>query len=230
MPGTTAPRALVVDDAPENRMLVSALLLQQGFDVAQAEDGEAAVKAASLNPLDLIVLDLGLPDLDGIKVISELRHWSEVPVIVLSARSDGAEKIAALDLGADDHVTKPFIMGELLARMRAIVRRSDSDSGLNANPIVETEDFRIDLGARKVISAGGEEVHLTPTEWGILEILVRDRGILVSQRRLLTEVWGPAYRTETLVLPHRRLPEDRRGTCTTPPACHERKIIRRVAR
>jgi two-component system, OmpR family, KDP operon response regulator KdpE len=223
-------RVLVVDDDIHILRAVRIHLTARGYVVLTAPTGRAALQATAEQHPDLIVLDLGLPDLDGIKVISELRHWSEVPVIVLSARSDGAEKIAALDLGADDHVTKPFIMGELLARMRAIVRRSDSDSGLNANPIVETEDFRIDLGARKVISAGGEEVHLTPTEWGILEILVRDRGILVSQRRLLTEVWGPAYRTETLVLPHRRLPEDRRGTCTTPPACHERKIIRRVAR
>jgi two-component system, OmpR family, KDP operon response regulator KdpE len=221
---------LVVDDDAHLLRTLRIHLTAHGYTVATADTGRDAIVTTAADHPDLIVLDLGLPDLDGIKVISELRHWSEVPVIVLSARSDGAEKIAALDLGADDYVTKPFIMGELLARMRAIVRRSDSDSGLNANPIVETEDFRIDLGARKVISAGGEEVHLTPTEWGILEILVRDRGILVSQRRLLTEVWGPAYRTETLVLPHRRLPEDRRGTCTTPPACHERKIIRRVAR
>jgi two-component system, OmpR family, KDP operon response regulator KdpE len=179
-------RVLVVDDDIHILRAVRIHLTARGYVVLTAPTGRAALQATAEQHPDLIVLDLGLPDLDGIKVISELRHWSEVPVIVLSARSDGAEKIAALDLGADDHVTKPFIMGELLARMRAIVRRSDSDSGLNANPIVETEDFRIDLGARKVISAGGEEVHLTPTEWGILEILVRDRGILVSQRRLLT--------------------------------------------
>jgi two-component system KDP operon response regulator KdpE len=190
-------RVLVVDDDIHILRAVRIHLTARGYVVLTAPTGRAALQATAEQHPDLIVLDLGLPDLDGIKVISELRHWSQVPVIVLSARSDGAEKIAALDLGADDYVTKPFNMGELLARMRAIVRRSDSDSGLNANPIVETEDFRIDLGARKVISAGGEELHLTPTEWGILEILVRDRGILVSQRRLLTEVWGPAYRTET---------------------------------
>jgi two-component system KDP operon response regulator KdpE len=190
-------RVLVVDDDIHILRAVRIHLTARGYVVLTAPTGRAALQATAEQHPDLIVLDLGLPDLDGIKVISELRHWSQVPVIVLSARSDGAEKIAALDLGADDYVTKPFNMGELLARMRAIVRRSASDSGLNANPVVETEDFRIDLAATKVISAGGGEVHLTPTEWGILEILVRDRGILVSQRRLLTEVWGPAYRTET---------------------------------
>jgi two-component system KDP operon response regulator KdpE len=187
-------RVLVVDDDPQILRAVRVHLTARGYTVITAATGHAALHAGTEQHPDLVVLDLGLPDLDGTAVIAELRRWSAVPIVVLSARTDGPDKINALDLGADDYVTKPFSMGELLARMRAVVRRSGDAGG---NPVVETADFRIDLAARTVTGADGEEVHLTPTEWGILGALVRNRGVLVSQGRLLAEVWGPAYRTET---------------------------------
>jgi DNA-binding response OmpR family regulator len=141
------------------------------------------------------VLDLGLPDMDGTEVLAGIRGWSTVPVIVLSARTDSADKVDALDAGADDYVTKPFGMDELLARLRAAVRRGAAATEEDL-PVVETASFTVDLAAKKVVR-GGAEVHLTPTEWGMLEVLVRHRGKLVGQKALLQEVWGPAYATET---------------------------------
>ena len=187
-------RVLVVDDDPHILRAIRIHLTARGYTVLTAPTARAALQAGAEHHPDLVLLDLGLPDLDGTAVIAKLRHWSTVPIIVLSARSDGTDKINALDLGADDYVTKPFSTGELLARMRAVVRRS-GESG--SDPIIETADFRIDLAARKVTGAGGAQVHLTPTEWGILGLSVRNRGVLVTQRRLLTEIWGPTYRTET---------------------------------
>jgi two-component system KDP operon response regulator KdpE len=145
---------------------------------------------------DVVVLDLGLPDLDGSAVIEGLRGWTAVPIIVLSARSDSADKVAALDAGADDYVTKPFGMDELLARLRAAVRRASTAVPGGEEAVVETDAFTVDLAAKKVLRDGAE-VHLTPTEWGVLELLVRNKGKLVGQKQLLQEVWGPAYASET---------------------------------
>ena len=140
------------------------------------------------------MLDLGLPDIDGVEVIEGLRGWSGAPIIVLSARSGEPDKVVALDAGADDYVTKPFGMDELLARLRAALRRTATTPEA---PVIETETFTIDLAAKEVSSAEGASIRLTPTEWHVLEVLARNRGKLVSQRQLLQEVWGPAYETET---------------------------------
>ena len=190
-------RVLVVDDDAHILRAISIHLTACGYAVRTAQTGRAALRAGAADHPDLVLLDLGLPDLDGTAVIAELRSWSTVPIIVLSARTDSTDKIDALDTGADDYLTKPFSMPELLARMRAAVRRSVTGSPTGEDTVVATQDFSIDLAAKKVISNTGAPVHLTPTEWAILELLVRDRGALVSQRRLLSEIWGPAYRTET---------------------------------
>ena len=186
-------RVLVIDD---ERSFVRALgisLKARGYDVDVAETGEAGLDAAARRHPDVVVLDLGLPGLDGIDVVRGLRAWSTVPVIVLSARHNEQAKVDALDAGADDYVTKPFNMNELLARLRAAVRRA---TPAPEEPVVETPDFVIDLAAKKA-SASGEEVHLTPTEWHVVEVLVKNAGKLVSQRQLLQEVWGPQYEKET---------------------------------
>jgi two-component system KDP operon response regulator KdpE len=153
------------------------------------------LRAAAERPPDVVVLDLGLPDMDGTEVLAGLRGWCTAPVIVLSARTDSADKVEALDAGADDYVTKPFGMDEFLARVRAAARRGTSAAD-TSEPSVETASFTVDLAA-KTVSRRGEQVHLTPTEWGMLEMLVRNRGKLVGQKELLREVWGPAYDTET---------------------------------
>lgn len=188
-------RVLVVDDEPQ---LVRALLINlraRNYRVDAAPDGSGALRVAASRHPDVILLDLGLPDMDGVDVIKGLRGWSRVPIIVLSARQTSDEKVEALDAGADDYVTKPFGMDELLARLRAAVRRAAPVSGGGA-ATVETAGFTVDLAAKKV-NRGGRDVRLTPTEWHVLEVLVRNSGRLVSQKQLLQEVWGPAYRTET---------------------------------
>ncbi|MBY8848912.1 winged helix-turn-helix domain-containing protein, partial [Saccharothrix sp. MB29] len=159
-----------------------------------AHDGTTALRAAAEGKPDVVVLDLGLPDVDGTEVIAGLRGWTTVPIIVLSARVDSTDKVEALDAGADDYVTKPFGMDELLARLRAAVRRGAVVEGEDA--VVETASFTVDLAAKKVLRDGAE-VHLTPTEWGLLEVLARHRGRLVAQKQLLQEVWGPQYAKET---------------------------------
>jgi two-component system KDP operon response regulator KdpE len=187
-------RVLIVDD---DKALVRALsinLRARGYDVDVALTGTAALERASSRVPDVVVLDLGLPDLDGIDVLHGLRGWTSVPVLVLSAREDQSDKVAALDAGADDYVTKPFGMDELLARLRAAVRRGAPATA--DVPVVVTDDFTVDLAARRV-RRGDDEVRLTPTEWHLLEALVRSPGRLVSQRQLLQDVWGPAYQTET---------------------------------
>jgi two-component system KDP operon response regulator KdpE len=154
---------------------------------------EALDRAAS-QPVDLVLLDLGLPDFDGLNVIHGLRGWSDVSIVVLSARDGQWDKVDALDAGADDYLTKPFGMDKLLARIRAALRRSPVPE---ATATIETRAFRLDLGAKKATGPEGTDVRLTPTEWHILEILVRNPGQLVTQRQLLAEVWGPAYQTES---------------------------------
>ncbi|AUG77262.1 DNA-binding response regulator [Kitasatospora sp. MMS16-BH015] len=188
-------RVLVVDDEPQ---IVRALVINlkaRKYEVDAAHDGASALELAAARHPDVVVLDLGLPDMDGVEVIRGLRGWTRVPIIVLSARHASDEKVEALDAGADDYVTKPFGMDELLARMRAAVRRAEPVAGEN-DSVVTTETFTVDLAAKKV-NREGADVRLTPTEWHLLEVLVRNAGRLVSQTQLLQEVWGPAYRTET---------------------------------
>jgi len=188
-------RVLVVDDEPQIVRALRINLAARGYDVVTAPDGREALRLAAQVRPDVVVLDLGLPDIDGATVIDGLRGWSSVPIIVLSARLDSGDKVAALDAGADDYVTKPFGMDELLARLRAAVRRA-SVPPADGDAVVETESFTVDLAAKKVLRDGAE-VHLTPTEWGVLELLVRNRGKLVAQKQLLQEVWGPTYASET---------------------------------
>jgi two-component system KDP operon response regulator KdpE len=190
-----AARILVVDDEPQIVRALGVNLKALGYRVDSAASGEDALRKAADHRPDLVILDLGLPGIDGIDVIRGLRGWTMVPIIVLSVRDSEQEKIAALDAGADDYVTKPFGMGELLARMRAALRR-ETDIGDDL-PIVTTEDFTVDLSAKRVARPGGEEVKLTPTEWGIVDMLVRHPGKLVTQAQLLKEVWGPDYGNET---------------------------------
>ncbi|CAM2782858.1 response regulator [Saccharomonospora xinjiangensis] len=188
-------RVLVVDDEPQLLRALRINLAARGYEVLTAVDGASALRAAVHGRPDVVVLDLGLPDMDGADVIAGLRGWTTVPIIVLSARTDSTDKVEALDVGADDYVTKPFGMDELLARLRAAVRRSMTTSP-DGQPLVETATFTVDMAAKKVLR-DGTEVHLTPTEWGVLEVLARHKGRLVSQRQLLHEVWGPRYATET---------------------------------
>ncbi|WP_427134385.1 response regulator [Pseudarthrobacter sp. S9] len=184
---------LVVDDDPYLLRALRITLQAHGYDVATAADGRSALLKASQGPPALVVLDLGLPDLDGTTVIRELRSWSRVPVLVLSARHGSEDKVQALDAGADDYITKPFGLDELLARLRALLRRS---IGPEQAPVITTDAFTVDLGKRRVLR-DGQDVRLTPTEWNMLEVLVRNPEKLITQQQLLSEVWGPAYAKET---------------------------------
>jgi two-component system KDP operon response regulator KdpE len=184
---------LVVDDEPQIVRALTINLRARGFEVRAAGTGGEALRLAAAHPPDVVLLDLGLPDLDGTEVIAGLRAWTTVPILVLSGRSDSVDKVDALDAGADDYVTKPFGMDELLARVRAAVRRAVPDQP--PAPVV-TDAFTVDLAATRVYR-DGEEVRLTPTEWRLLEALVTRPGRLVSQRQLLSEGWGPGYTVET---------------------------------
>ena len=186
-------RILVVDDEPEICRTLGINLRIRGYEVDLAGDGEAALDLAARHHPDAVVLDLGLPGIDGVDVIAGLRGWSRVPIVVLSARDREPDKVAALDAGADDYVTKPFGMDELLARLRAALRRA---TPAEEDAVIETPDFTIDLATKRV-TRGDEEVRLTPTEWNVVELLVRNPGKLVSYRQLLREVWGPGYEKET---------------------------------
>jgi two-component system KDP operon response regulator KdpE len=184
---------LVVDDDPQLVRALRITLTARGYTVATAANGAAALTAASRTPPELIILDLGLPDLDGVAVIEGLRGWCVAPIIVLSARHTEPAKVDALDAGADDYITKPFGMDELLARIRAALRRA---APTTASAVVVTDAFTVDLAAKRVTTPDGE-IRLTPTEWHLLEALVREPGKLITQRQLLQQVWGPAYETET---------------------------------
>jgi two-component system KDP operon response regulator KdpE len=184
---------LIVDDDPALVRALGINLRARGYQVHAAGTGAAALQLAASHPPDAVVLDLGLPDMDGSEVIAGLRGWTAVPIVVLSAREQSRQKVAALDAGADDYVVKPFGMDELLARLRAAIRRGRP---VPAEPIITTEDFTIDLSAGRV-TASGTDVKLTPTEWHLLEVLARNPGRVVDHGRLLTEVWGPAYRDQT---------------------------------
>lgn len=185
-------RVLVVDDEPQLLRALRINLNARGFAVTTAATGAAALTAAARENPHVVVLDLGLPDIDGLTVLEGLRGWTTVPVIVLSARTDAADKVVALDSGADDYVTKPFGMEEFLARLRAALRRGAVSNATSEAPVVDAGAFVVDLAAKQV-TRGEVPVHLTPTEWGILEMLVRHEGKLVSQSDILTTVWGPGY-------------------------------------
>ena len=186
---------LVVDDDPAILRTLQINLRARGYAVQTARDGRTALSAVAEDPPDVIILDLGLPDLDGVQVLTRLRAHSAVPVVVLSARSQSDDKVEALDLGADDYLTKPFGMEELLARIRTALRHSPLSAERTAR-VVLAGPLRLDVG-EQVATRDGEPVHLTPTEWRIVEVLTRRPGQLVRQAELLQEVWGPAYRRET---------------------------------
>ncbi len=187
---------LVVDDEPQILRALRINLRVRHYDVQVAANGAQALELAAKHPPDLVILDLGLPDLDGVEVIQGLRGWTDAPIIVLSGRADSSDKVEALDAGADDYVTKPFSMDELLARMRAVSRRQGADG--DDLPQVRIGDLVVDLAAKRVIRGpDGPDVRLTPTEWHLLEVLLRSPGKLLSQQQLLAEVWGPGYSDAT---------------------------------
>jgi two-component system KDP operon response regulator KdpE len=184
-------RVLVVDDEPQIVRALAINLRARRYEVHTADSGAEALRVAAAHPPDIVILDLGLPDMDGTDVIAGLRGWTSAPILVLSGRSDSADKVDALDAGADDYVIKPFGMDELLARMRAMSRRGAP--GTTDEPVVMVGDRSVDLANRRVTDPHGSDIRLTPTEWHLLEVLVRNPGKLLSQALLLSEVWGPGY-------------------------------------
>jgi two-component system KDP operon response regulator KdpE len=184
---------LVIDDEPQILRALELNLVARGYHVDLAISGEAALELAARRQPDLVIVDLGLPGMDGIEVVEALRQHSKVPILVLSAREAERAKVAALDAGADDYVTKPFGMDELVARVRAALRRAAPPE---TDAIIVTENFSVDLAAKRIVGPDGE-IRLTPTQWHLVEVLVRNRGKLVPQRQLLQEVWGPTYSDET---------------------------------
>jgi two-component system KDP operon response regulator KdpE len=185
-------KVLVVDDEPQLLRALAINLRARRYEVHTAASGSEALRQASTHRPDLVILDLGLPDMDGVEVIAGLRGWTSVPILVLSGRTDSADKVDALDAGADDYVTKPFGMDELLARLRAMARRGAAES--DDQPVVELETAVVDLADRRVTSRSDRgDIRLTPTEWHLLEALLRNPGKLMSQRQLLDEVWGAGY-------------------------------------
>jgi len=199
-------RVLVVDDEPQILRALRINLRVRDYQVDVAATGTEALEIAARHPPDLVILDLGLPDLDGVEVIQGLRGWTKAPIIVLSGRSDSTDKVEALDAGADDYITKPFGVEELLARMRAAARRTGAGED---QPRIRLGDLIVDLSAKRVIrqaavpagagnpAAGQDDIRLTPTEWHLLEVLLRNPGKLLSRSQLLTEVWGPGYADAT---------------------------------
>jgi two-component system, OmpR family, KDP operon response regulator KdpE len=189
-------RVLVVDDEPAIRRFLRASLSAHGFEVFEAHSGETALSAVLADRPDLILLDLGLPDLDGVEVTRLLREWTAIPIIIVSVRGQEVDKIAALDAGADDYLTKPFGVGELLARMRVALRRASSSG---SEPVFAVGDLVIDL-ARREVRVAGRPVQLTPTEYDLLRALVTQAGKVLTHRQLLREVWGPGYAQESHLL------------------------------
>ncbi len=193
---TLLPKILVVDDEKAMQRFLSTVLSGSGFQVLQAENGRLGLTAAAVSRPDLILLDLGLPDLDGVEVIRQLREWSETPIIVLSVRDREDDKVGALDAGADDYLTKPFGSNELLARIRVALRHGLPQAG---EPVYRIGDLEIDLGCRRVLLQGSE-VQLTPTEYDLLRLLVRHAGKVLTHRQILKEIWGSAYLEQPHVL------------------------------
>lgn len=195
----SGPKVLVVDDEPQIRRFLRASLQSHDYTVLEAENGKEAVRVCTTQKPELLILDLGLPDMDGLDVIKLVREWSKVPIIVLSIRSDDVDKIEALDRGANDYVTKPFSMGELLARMRAALRQGRGEGGDAGGSVVTVGDICIDFGKR-LITRGGTPVKLSRKEYDLLKILATHPGKVITHQQLLQEVWGPAYVEETQYL------------------------------
>ena len=193
---TTAPRVLVIEDEPEIRRFLRTSLSAHEFEVQEAATGQEGLRRASEQPPDVVLLDLGLPDLDGFAVIRQVRGWSSVPIIVVSARGQEADKIAALDFGADDYLTKPFGIGELLARLRVALRHQSRLHASDPSPVFTAGELCVDLERRQVLLAGSE-VHLTPTEYRLLTTFIKHAGRVLTHRQLLKEVWGPDCTHET---------------------------------
>ena len=191
------PRVLVVDDEPQIRRFLRLGLDSHGYDVLEAATGEGALRAAAHSPPDLVVLDLGLPDREGFDVLAQLREWSRVPVIVLSVRSREDEKVRAFELGADDYVVKPFGMPELLARIKAALRRRVEAEA--PAPVLRVGELEVDL-VRRLVRVSGAEVHLSPKQYRLLQVLVANAGKVVTHRQLLNEVWGAAHRDDVQYL------------------------------
>ena len=189
-------RVLVVDDEPAIRRFLRASLAAHGYDVFEAADGQSALTAVASARPDLVILDLGLPDMDGVEVTRQLREWTQIPILIISVRGQENDKIAALDAGADDYVTKPFGVGELLARMRVALRHTASAT---EEPVFVADDLTVDLSRREVRLCG-REVQLTPTEYDLLRVLVTHAGKVLTHRQLLREVWGMGYEQETHML------------------------------
>jgi two-component system, OmpR family, KDP operon response regulator KdpE len=189
-------RVLVVDDERAIRRFLQTSLTAHGFEVSEAVSGEEALAAVGARRPDLVILDLGLPDMDGIEVVRRLREWTHIPIIILSVREAEEDKIAALDTGADDYLTKPFSVGELLARVRAALRRATPEA---ATAVLTSGDLTVDLEHR-IVTVGGQEVQLTPTEYDLLRALAVHAGKVLTHNQLLRQVWGPAYERETHLL------------------------------
>jgi two-component system KDP operon response regulator KdpE len=192
----SAQRVLVVDDESSIRRYLRAALCTQGFTIYEATNGQEAINAVLANRPDIIILDLGLPDFDGVEVTRRLREWSQTPIIILSVREAEQDKIAALDAGADDYLTKPFSTGELMARMRVVMRRQASKPD---EPILQVDALQMDL-SRRVVTVRGDEISLTPTEYDILRLLMQNAGKVMTHHHLLRQVWGTAYESEMHIL------------------------------
>jgi two-component system KDP operon response regulator KdpE len=193
---SVAARILLIEDDPAIRRFLRVSLVNQGYELEEVETGRGGIQQAASRPPDVIILDLGLPDMDGMDVIREVRQWSSLPIIVLTARGQESEKVVALDAGADDYLTKPFGVGELLARVRAVLRRGSARSAGAEQAVFEVEGLRADLAHRRVFMHG-QEIHLTPTEYRMLTTLIRHAGKVLTHRQLLREVWGPQASEET---------------------------------
>lgn len=186
------PRLLLIEDDHNIRRFLRATLKTQGYDLLEAETGRQGLALAASQVPDLVILDLGLPDMEGIEVIRHLRDWSAIPIIVLSARGEEREKVSNLNAGADDYLTKPFGVGELLARVRAALRRSGTSEESTPEAVFTLGNIRVDF-ARRQVFRGQQEVHLTPIEYKLLSVLIKHEGKVVTHRQLLKEVWGPSY-------------------------------------
>ncbi len=195
---TTGPKVLIVDDEPQIRRFLRASLQAHDYQVIEAENGKEGVRACTVQKPDLLILDLGLPDMDGLDVIKLVREWSTVPIIILSLRADDPDKIEALDRGANDYVTKPFSMGELLARMRVALRQGQGSAG-ETGPVITAGEICIDL-SKRLVTVSGTPVRLSRKEYDLLRILASHLGKVITHQQLLQEVWGPAYVEETQYL------------------------------